>query len=175
MIQRSIFYTAWLIVIYFALYLASIALSYFNFDLQYGFLKAKQHMLSNQLWVVFFFVHLFFGALATLSGWPLFFSKLIAFRSKTHQRLGQLYVYSILFFTGPQAFIWHFLQRVDWGLLLVFWRCAFVGCCLLTVHYTMCWIKTFKSIMNGWFGPTQWPCRALPYGFLCLLARRLIC
>ena len=101
MIQRSIFYTAWLIVIYFALYLASIALSYFNFDLQYGFLKAKQHMLSNQLWVVFFFVHLFFGALATLSGWPLFFSKLIAFRSKTHQRLGQLYVYSILFFTGP--------------------------------------------------------------------------
>ena len=101
MIQRSIFYTAWLIVIYFALYLASIALSYFNFDLQYGFLKAKQHMLSNQLWVVFFFVHLFFGALATLCGWPLFFSKLIAFRSKTHQRLGQLYVYSILFFTGP--------------------------------------------------------------------------
>lgn len=104
MLKKGLFYSLWLVVIYFAFYLAAISLSYFNFDMQYGFLKAKQAQLHNSLWVVFFFVHLFFGAVATLSGWPLFFSRFIAFRSTLHRRLGQLYVYSILLFTGPTGF-----------------------------------------------------------------------
>jgi hypothetical protein len=135
MIHRALFYAAWLVVIYFALYLASIALSYFSFDLEYGFLKAKQHMLSNQLWLVFFFVHLFFGAVATLSGWPLFFSKIMPFRSTLHKRLGQLYIYSILFFTGPT------------GLYLAFFAEGGVGATFGFLMMCFCWMfPTYRAL-----------------------------
>lgn len=96
-----LFYLSWVIITFFALFLASIALSYFSFDLTMGFLKAKQHMIDYPLWLVCFYVHLFFGAVAILTGLPLFFSKLIPFQSKLHTYLGRLYVYSILLFTGP--------------------------------------------------------------------------
>ena len=95
------FYIAWIIIIFFSLFLASIALSYFSFDMNMGFLKAKQHMINYPLWVLCFYVHLLFGATAILSGLPLFFSGLVPFRSRVHTYLGRIYVYSILLFTGP--------------------------------------------------------------------------
>lgn len=116
--RNIIFYVLWLVVIFFAFYLSSIALSYFVFDLNYGFLKAKQHLIHNKLWLVFFFVHLFFGALATLTGWPLFFSKLIPFKSVWHKRAGKLYIYSILLFTGPTGlYLAFFAEGGKWATL----------------------------------------------------------
>lgn len=99
--RKAIFYICWAIVIYFALYLAGIALAYFSFDMDYHFLKSKQDMLDNTIWLVFFYVHLFFGVTATLSGFPLFFKRLIHYRSYWHKQIGKLYIFSILFFTGP--------------------------------------------------------------------------
>jgi len=100
-LRNIVFYGLWIVVIYFACYLSAISLSYFQFDMDYHFLKQKQDMLDNKLWVVFFFVHLFFGAVATMSGWPLFFKRLVHFKSKWHRWIGTAYIISILFFTGP--------------------------------------------------------------------------
>lgn len=99
--RKVIFYGLWLVTIYFALRLAAIALSYFSFDMDYHFLKSKQDMLENYLWVCFFFVHLLFGTVATLTGFPLFFKRLVPFRSIWHKQIGKLYIFSILLFTGP--------------------------------------------------------------------------
>ncbi|MCH2023152.1 MAG: DUF2306 domain-containing protein [Saprospiraceae bacterium] len=116
--RNIIFYILWFVAIFFALYLASIALSYFAFDLNYGFLKAKQHLIHNKLWLVFFFVHLFFGAMATLTGWPLFFSKIIPFKSVWHKRVGKFYIYSILLFTGPTGlYLAFFAEGGKWATL----------------------------------------------------------
>lgn len=99
--RQVLFYALWLVVVYFALRLVGIALAYFSFEQDYHFLLAKQHLLGNWTWLAFFYVHLFFGAVATLCGLPLFFSRLIAFRSSTHRLIGKIYILSILFFTAP--------------------------------------------------------------------------
>lgn len=94
----------WSIVIFFSLCLVAIALSYFTFDLNFHFLKSKQDMLDNRVWLGAFYVHLFFGVTAILSGLPLFFGKLISYTSKQHKALGKTYVISILLLTGPTGF-----------------------------------------------------------------------
>jgi hypothetical protein len=138
--RNIIFYSLWLIVILLALYLSSIALSYFSFDFNYGFLKAKQHMLPNKLWLVFFFVHLLFGAIATLSGWPLFFSRLVAFKSVWHKRIGKLYIYSILLFTGPTGlYLAFFAEGGKWATL---------GFLLMSLAWMLPTYMAFYTIMN---------------------------
>ncbi|MCP4437339.1 MAG: DUF2306 domain-containing protein [Aureispira sp.] len=99
--RQTISYILWLFIIFFALKLSAIALSYFSFDMNYHFLKAKQDMLDNKLWVSFFYIHLFFGVIATLGGLVLFLPKLINYNSKLHKNVGKAYVIAILFFTGP--------------------------------------------------------------------------
>ncbi len=91
-------------MIFFSLCLVVIALSYFSFDLNYHFLKSKQDMLVNEIWLVAFYIHLLFGVIAVLTGIPLFFKRLIPFKSKLHRNLGKVYVLSILLFTGPTGF-----------------------------------------------------------------------
>lgn len=139
-LRWGIFYTLWLVVIFFALYLSSIALSYFSFDLNYGFLKAKKDMLDNPLWVVFFFVHLFFGAVATLSGWPLFFKRLVHFKSVWHKRIGKAYIYSILLFTGPTGLYLSFFAEGG--------RWATVGFILMSLAWMFPTYMAFYFIVN---------------------------
>ncbi len=138
--RNLIFYSLWLMVIYFALYLSAIALSYFSFDMNFGFLKAKQDMLSNKLWVVFFFVHLFFGATATMTGWPLFFKRLVAFKSDWHKRIGKVYIYSILLFTGPTGvYLSFFAEGGHW---------ATVGFLLMSMAWMFPTYMAFYFIIN---------------------------
>ena len=101
LLKNILFYGLWLIVIYFALKLVAISLGYFSFDFNYDFLRQKRHMLGNKLWVLAFFIHLFFGITAVLSGLPLFFKRLIHFRSAGHRWIGRVYIFSILGLTGP--------------------------------------------------------------------------
>lgn len=75
-------------------------------------------MLVNKLWVVFFYIHLFFGVVATLTGLLLFFPKLIGFQSKIHRQLGKIYVIAILFFTGPTGlYLSFFAEGGQWASL----------------------------------------------------------
>ena len=99
--MRSLFYISWFVVIVLACCLAGIALSYFDFDTTKSFLGAKQDLIHQPIWLVAFYVHLLFGAIATLVGIPLFFSRLIAFRSGLHKQLGKIYILSILLLGGP--------------------------------------------------------------------------
>ena len=103
-LRKTLYYLSWLITGSLALCLVYRAFSYFNFDLNYHFLKSKADMLSNEVWLVAFYTHLLFGGTAILSGLPLFFSKLIPHKSKWHRTLGKTYIYSILFFSGPTGF-----------------------------------------------------------------------
>lgn len=87
-----------------ALLLVIIAASYFHFDTDYHFLQAKKQFLQNRLWLSTFYVHLASGIVAVLSGFPLFFEKIVKFRSKSHRVLGKIYVLSILILSGPTGF-----------------------------------------------------------------------
>jgi len=99
--MRIVYYLLWFVVVFLACCLAGIALSYFDFDTTRHFLGAKQDMVHNRIWLSAFYVHLFFGAVATLTGIPLFFPRIVAFRSRLHKQLGRIYVFSILLLGGP--------------------------------------------------------------------------
>ncbi|MBT4775788.1 MAG: DUF2306 domain-containing protein [Crocinitomicaceae bacterium] len=109
--NKLITYTGWLIVVFFASCLIIIALSYFSFNLNFHFLRSKQDLLSNTIWLASFYLHLLFGVVAILSGIPLFFNRLIPFKSNLHQILGRVYILSILLITGPTGFYLSFFAE----------------------------------------------------------------
>ncbi len=139
--RNVIFYGLWLIVVYFALRLAGIALAYFSFEQDYHFLLAKRNMLGNWTWLAFFYVHLFFGVVATLSGLPLFFSRIIAFRSSWHRNIGKAYILSILFFTGPTGLYLSFYAEGG------FW--ASVGFLLMSIAWMLPTYIAYQKIIAG--------------------------
>jgi Predicted membrane protein (DUF2306) len=129
------------VTIFLALCLAGIALSYFDFDLTKHFLGSKQEMVGNGIWLGAFYVHLLFGAIATLVAIPLFFSKLIPFKATLHKQLGKLYIGSILFVSGPT------------GLYLAFFaeggQLATIGFILMAMAWMITTYIAFQRIIQG--------------------------
>lgn len=139
--MRFIFIISWTIVIFLALCLAAIALSYFDFDLTKHFLGSKQDMVPNRIWLVSFYIHLLFGAIATLSGIPLFFSQLISFRSSLHKRIGKWYIGSILFFGGPTGlYLAFFAEGGKWST---------IGFILMSMAWIVPTYIAFQKIIKG--------------------------
>lgn len=134
-------YAFYLTVLFGALALSYIALHYFDFDLTKDFLFVKNDMLSNPIWLGTFYLHLLFGAIATLSGFPLFFSRIIPFRSKIHKCLGKLYIVSILIISGPT------------GLYLAFFaeggELASIGFVLMALAWILPTYIAFQKIIIG--------------------------
>ena len=99
--KKIIGYILWIGVILLGLRLVAIAISYFSFDQEYDFLLVKQDMLHNLTWKIAFYVHLFGGAIAVLTGLSLYFVNWIRPSSKLHKTLGKIYFIAIMFFAGP--------------------------------------------------------------------------
>lgn len=139
--MKVLFYTSWFFVVFLALCLAGIALSYFDFDLTKHFLGSKQEMVRNGIWLGAFYVHLLFGAIATLVAIPLFFSKLIPFKAALHKHLGKVYIGSILFVSGPT------------GLYLAFFaeggQFATIGFILMSAAWMIPTYMAFQRIIQG--------------------------
>ncbi|PHR17000.1 MAG: hypothetical protein COA38_21415 [Fluviicola sp.] len=139
--MKALFYTGWFVVIFLAVCLAGIALSYFDFDLTKRFLGSKQAMIGNGVWLGAFYSHLFFGAVVTLIGIPLFFSKLIPFKAKLHKHLGKIYIGSILFVSGPT------------GLYLAFFaeggQYSTIGFILMAMAWMIPTYIAFQRILKG--------------------------
>lgn len=105
------FYILWAIVAVLAFNLVLIAAKYMTFDTDYNFLNIKQQMLGNPIWVTSFYIHLLFGIVCVITGFVLFFSRLVRFRSNRHKQIGKIYLVSILFFTGPTGFYLSFFAE----------------------------------------------------------------
>ena len=128
-------------MIFLAICLAGIALSYFDFDLTKHFLGSKQDMVGNGIWLGAFYLHLLFGAIVTIIAIPLFFSKLIPFKAKMHKHLGKIYIGSILFISGPT------------GLYLAFFaeggQYATIGFILMAMAWMIPTYIAFQRILKG--------------------------
>ena len=103
-LRKAVFYLAWGIVLILSACFVLLALSYFNFDLENKFLGSKVRFLGNKLWLVSFYVHIAFGAIAVITGALLFFKRIVHYSSKVHKWIGKVYILSILFITGPTGF-----------------------------------------------------------------------
>lgn len=104
-------YILWAIVAFLAINLVLIAASYLTFDSNYKFLNLKQHLTGNTLYMGNFYIHLIFGIVAVITGFVLFFKRIVPFKSKRHKQIGKLYMVAILFLTGPTGFYLSFFAE----------------------------------------------------------------
>lgn len=139
--MRFFVFVGWFVVSVFVLCFTGIALSYFSFDLQHHFLQAKQEFISDAVWLTAFYMHLFFGTLAILTGLLLFMPKIIAYRSGLHRKLGRLYILSILVFSAPTGlYLAFFAEGGPWGTL---------GYILMTTVWALPTYIAFVKIIRG--------------------------
>ena len=84
--------------------LALNALTYINFDPQYGFLKLKQQAIATGWYLPAYYSHVLISALILLSG---FFQVSTISRRwpRVHRVLGYIYVMGILFFSAPGGLV----------------------------------------------------------------------
>jgi hypothetical protein len=77
------------------------ALTYLNFDPEYGFLKIKSAAVATGKYLPFYYLHVLFGGLILIAG---FIQVSKWFRSKwisIHRKVGYFYVIGILFLAAP--------------------------------------------------------------------------
>lgn len=117
------------VVLLLAVMLAANALTYLNFDFQYGFLKLKQKAIATGWYLPFYYSHVLVGGLILVTG----FFQLQRFShqryKRLHRALGYFYVVGILLFAAPGGLVMSlFIDRGPWVLasfvlqsLLWFW------------------------------------------------------
>jgi hypothetical protein len=134
-------YLLWAIVAALAINLVLIAASYMTFDPNHKFLNLKQHLINNPFYKGNFYVHLAFGIVAVVTGFALFFDKLIRFSSKRHKQFGKLYIISILLLTGPTGLYLSFFA--EGGVP------ASIGFLLMSAIWMFITYTAFNKILKG--------------------------
>lgn len=107
-----------LVIFLLVILLTANALTYFNFDFQYSFLRLKQDAIRTGWYLPFYYAHVLVGGLVLLAG---FFQLQPAshrrFR-RAHRVLGYFYVMGILLFAAPGGLVMSlFINRGPWVLM----------------------------------------------------------
>jgi len=101
------------------------ALSYFNFDASYGFLRLKQAAIATGFYLPAYYAHvLAAGAILTLGFFQLNTRISLKWRN-LHRFIGKVYAYGILFFAAPGGLIMSFfIHRGPWLLVSFLLQCT---------------------------------------------------
>ena len=103
-----------LLLAYFTFLMLQISWEYHSFDTDVGFLRIKQDYLVHQVWLVAFFTHALTSALVLFAGLTQFSRTIQTQYPKIHRWMGRLYVFNILWITGPAGFIMAFYANGGW-------------------------------------------------------------
>jgi hypothetical protein len=93
------------LVVALALLLAANALSYINFDAQYGFLRLKQEAIATGWYLPFYYSHVLIGGLILVIGLFQLHPASIRRFKQIHRVSGYVYVMGILFFAAPGGLV----------------------------------------------------------------------
>jgi uncharacterized membrane protein YozB (DUF420 family) len=105
------------IVALLALALAANALTYSNFDPQYGFLRLKQQAVATGWYLPAYYSHVLIGGIILVVGFFQLHPKSIQRLRKLHRTGGYIYVMGILFFAAPGGIVMSlFVDRGPWVL-----------------------------------------------------------
>lgn len=111
-IVQSIFLT---VVFILALLLAGNALSYFNFDPTYSFLKLKQDAIATGWYLPAYYSHVLTGGIILVIGFIQLIPSVRLKYKQLHKGLGYFYVLGILFFSAPGGLVMSFfINRGIW-------------------------------------------------------------
>lgn len=85
-----------------------------------GFLLLKQSHLSNKIWLIAFFIHVFSSFFALAVGFTQFSKTFLSRYPRLHRFIGKVYIIDILFFSGISGFIMAFFAQGGWSTKLAF-------------------------------------------------------
>lgn len=106
---NSIFIILLTILFLFLSYLMlELSLPYLSFDNTIEFLESKQDVIQNKVWRVSFYTHVFSSMFILLSGFTQFFRFSFQKYLNWHRWLGKVYIFLILFVSGPSGLIMAF-------------------------------------------------------------------
>lgn len=94
-------------------------LQYLSFKPDIAFLKLKQFAVKTGLYLPAFYAHIFGAATILIAGF-LQFSKTVYNNRKLHRTLGKIYVFGILFFAAPGAYVMTFFIHRGTGVFISF-------------------------------------------------------
>ena len=82
-----------------------LSLPYIHFEKNVEFLATKQLIYHIKPWRYSFYIHVFFSPIVILSGLLQFNRWILKHKTKIHRILGKTYIITVLFISGPSAFI----------------------------------------------------------------------
>lgn len=89
----------WVLFVFFAIIIGLYPFGYIFSGVlaENGLLSSKpSEVITSQLWLTLFYIHIFLGGIALLSGWSQFFEKFRNRNIKFHRVLGKIYLISVL-------------------------------------------------------------------------------
>ncbi len=103
--KKSLNIVAFIVILYSSYLLILLSLPYIHFEKHVDFLETKQLIYHIKIWRASFYIHVFSSPIIILTGLFQFSQQLLNKRPKIHQILGKIYVVTVLFVSGPSAFI----------------------------------------------------------------------
>lgn len=116
-----------LLVLYCSVLMLLITLPYLSFKLNVDFLVTKQSIIHLKHWRYAFYFHILTSVFVLLAGATQFSGYFLRRFRKAHRRIGKMYVFIILFISGPAALVmsWYangtVLAKTSFVLLSVLW------------------------------------------------------
>jgi len=134
--MRRFKHVGFIFLLLLAVPLAINALSYFNLDSNYGFLKLKQRAIETGWYLPAYYAHVLVAGIILLIGlfqihptWGLRWRRL-------HRTLGKVYVGGILFFSAPGGLVMSlFINRGPWVLTSFITQCCLWFLCTYLAYY----------------------------------------
>jgi len=103
--KKSLNIVFFMVILYSSYLLILLSLPYIYFEKHVDFLETKQLIYHIKIWRASFYIHVFSSPIIILTGLFQFSQQLLNKRPKIHQILGKIYVVTVLFVSGPSAFI----------------------------------------------------------------------
>lgn len=138
---------------FFSWLMLRITLGYWPMRSDAGFLRIKQQYLGIRHWEISFWIHVFTSMLPLLAGFTQFSAWILRRQSKLHRTMGKVYVFSVIFVTGPASLVMAFYA--NGGLTS---RTAFVTLALLWLFTTAMGWKMAMS--RDWKRHREWMIRS---------------
>lgn len=135
-VNRVLFFIA----IVLALSLAYNAMTYVNFNPEFGFLRLKQQAIATGWYLPFYYSHVLIAGIILTAGLFQVYPKSHSRFPQVHRILGYVYVFGILFFAAPGGLVMSlFIERGPWVLT------SFLLQSILWFYFT---VTAFNRIRN---------------------------
>jgi uncharacterized membrane protein len=92
-------------LLFFTFLMVRITLPYLSLDPTTRFLQIKQWVIDNDLWRGAFFTHVFSSTFLLIAGFTQFSSPFKACYKRLHPLIGKMYIFILLFVSGPAGLI----------------------------------------------------------------------